>query len=121
MTHAVELSVVKSKTDDRYVANYSVRLAEAELQAGRHTDSDFQVNIAVVSVAESVKVIRGENGGRDLSHVSVVKHFDVRSLDSRNRTFEFDATNVITGNTRVVAYVQSRNSREITGAVVVEL
>lgn len=137
VTHVVILNVVKSNMGNRFVADYSVRLAGAESgnepdlvthdsipaadEAITEAGSGFQINLTVASQTESVKVVRGENGGRELSHAWVVKQFDVRPLSSRSRTFLFDAKNVISGKTRVVAYVQSQTSREITGAVAVEL
>lgn len=135
--HVVELTVTRSKTDDRFVASYSVRPAETRPESGpvadhirnavatenvaTDADSDFQIIIAVASESEFVKVVRGENGGRELSHAWVVKRLDVRPLSEQNHRFEFDAAIATPGQTRVVAYVQSRSSREITGAVAVNL
>lgn len=137
VTHVVELNVVKSSTEDKFEAKYSVRPAHTDSgkdssvetqnrvpaadDATSEAGTDFQINFAVASQSESVKVVRGENGGRELSHAWVVKHFDVRPMNSKSRTFQFDASTVTSGKTRVVAYVQSNTSREITGAVAIEL
>ena len=122
VTHVVNLSVSKTKTDDKYAVSYTVEHAEAGTDADTaKADSDFQINVAVATDVESVDVARGENGGRELSHVWVVKNFDVRQLTSRKGVIEIDPAIVSSGHTRVVAYVQSKASREITGAAAVEL
>jgi hypothetical protein len=50
-----------------------------------------------------------------------VKNFDVRQLTSDKGVIEIDPAFVSAGHTRVVAYVQSKSSREITGAAAVEI
>jgi hypothetical protein len=121
VTHVVDVRVLKSKTDKSFTMNYSVKLADADAGQLAEADSDLQINIAVASESESVNVVRGENGGRELSHVWVVKYFDFRDVTSDKGVIEIDAAFVSPGRTRVVAYVQSKASREITGAAAVEL
>ena len=121
VTHLVDVSVSRSKTGQPFTMNYSIMFAEADAGQLVEVGADFQINIAVATDSESVNVARGENGGRELSHVWVVKNFDVRKLTSDKGVIEIDQALVIPGHTRVVAYVQSKVSREITGAAAVEL
>ncbi len=126
VTHVVDLRFSKSMKADTLMVSYSVGPPKVTSEAGaaasaEKVDADFQINIAVATDAESVEVARGENGGRELSHVWVVKNFDVRQLTGDKGVIEIDPAIVSVGHTRIVAYVQSKSSREITGAAVVEL
>ena len=126
VTHVVDLRVSKSTTADTLMVSYSVGPAkvtsEPDAAAGaENVDAEFQINIAVATDVESVEVARGENGGRELSHVWVVKNFDVRQLKSDKGVIEIDPAIVSVGHTRIVAYVQAKSTREITGAAAVEL
>jgi hypothetical protein len=82
---------------------------------------DEVLNIAVATDSELVSVSRGENGGRKLSHVWVVKSLQVIPLSSRDGTFEIDSAFVKRKHSRVIAYIQSRSTGAITGASAVEL
>ena len=56
------------------------------------------INIAVATDTEAVKVDRRENGGRELSHVWIVKDFDVRQLTSDKGVIEIDPAIVSSGH-----------------------
>ena len=115
--HAVALSVADIDDQRRLSFRYQVTgpLSKTEQIA------DEVLNIAVATDAESVSVSRGENGGRKLSHVWVVKSLQVIPLSSRDGTFEIEPASVKRMHSRVIAYIQSRSTGAITGASVVEL
>jgi len=118
--HLVDVSVSKSKAEKTFTMNYSVKLSEPNAERHVEADSDLQMNVAVATERECVTVVRGENEGCRLSHVWVVKYFDVRTLTKKG-VIEIDSAYVVPGHTRIVAFVQSKTSREITGATAVEL
>jgi hypothetical protein len=116
--HSVEVRIAEPGRDE---AKFTVAYQVASVSSDTDDDSDYVLNVAVVTDAESVKVPRGENGGRELSHVWVVKALQTQPLKAGTGTVKVDATLVRKNHARLVAYVQSMSTREITGASAVDL
>ncbi len=115
--HNVSLSIVESGAERGAAVKYSV---SGDLGVPE-TESAHLLNIAVVSDLETVSVARGENGGQKLSHVWVVKSLEVVSLDSPNGSVSIDPAVIKKSHTRIVAYVQSATTRQVTGAAALDL
>ena len=110
--HTIALSALDSDDPRRLSFRYQVN----SLLAKHQGTADEVLNIAVATDLESVTVARGENGGRKLSHVWVVKNLQVLPLNSLEGTFRIDQSFVKQKRSRIVAYVQSRSTGAITGA-----
>jgi hypothetical protein len=110
--HDVKLLMHSGRSPSTISLQYNV----TEIGGDSVEKVDGVINIALVSDSESIEVVNGENGGRRLSHVSVVRSLKVVPLHSRRGTLEFDITSVIGASAHFVGYVQSRKTKEITGA-----
>jgi hypothetical protein len=82
---------------------------------------DLITNIVTVKDTESVEVPRGENEGRKLSHVWVVKSLRVEPFQIGKQVIEIPSSTLTPEHSRVVVYVQSKSTGVITGAAVLEL
>ncbi len=82
---------------------------------------------AITTSPKENKVSRGENAGRSLSHVNVVRHFEAIKLDSPIGTVELGSKiplDAALGNdetAKLVAFVQDPATRQIVGATAVTL
>lgn len=74
------------------------------------------VNLALVQVAATSQVVRGENSGRRLHHVNVV--CDLRTVDAKsNGDASFKLPNGFSGdNYKIIAFVQNKKNLQIVGA-----
>jgi len=75
---------------------------------------------ALVQPMATTQVLRGENGGQTLRHVSVVRTMDRVSLHQRNPQSGFSLTipkDLVSGDARVVVFLQSRGQGPILAAV----
>jgi hypothetical protein len=115
--HLVSLSKIVEKDQGHLSFRYQVAGSVAKAEK----NSDYVLNVALATDMETVSVRRGENGGRELSHAWVVKSLQVLPLDSSAGTFEISPELVKEKHTRIVAYVQSRTTREISGASALSL
>lgn len=115
--HLVDLTIAESGTGQKRQLRYHVEDAKPALDA----DAVYVLNIAIVSDQETFNVPRGENRGRKLTHAWGVKSFQVVTLKGRDGVLEIDTKSIKPGHTRLVGYVQSKESWEITGAAAVEL
>ncbi len=76
------------------------------------------LNIALVQLQATTSVKRGENGGRQLHHVNVVRDFVTQNLSDSNKgsvNFEIPG-NLSKSDFKIIAFVQNKNLMEITGA-----
>lgn len=79
---------------------------------------DIELNIAIVEKDASTTVRRGENGGRQLSHVNIVRVFQTVSpskTGSGNLTLNLPA-GLNSDNISVIAYAQHTDKMRILGA-----
>jgi hypothetical protein len=117
--HAVKIS--SSKNDDRIQRSFEYRVTGPEPAAKEHGRAGYVLNVAVATDSETVSVVKGENTGRKLTHNWVVKSFQVIPLSSLNGTFEIDNSVVKPRHSRVIVYIQSTSTHEISGASAIEL
>lgn len=90
-----------------------------DLEGGKPLARDLVLNLAVVSDREESRVTSGENAGRKLQHVAVVQWFDVMPLEAAEGIRSIPRAALSKGN-RLVAYVQSKSTRAITGVATVD-
>ena len=115
--HLVDLTIPEAGSGQKLQVRYHVEAVNPATDA----DSDYLLNVAIVSEMETIDVPRGENEGKKLSHVWVVKSFEVLSLKEQDGIAQIDTKYIEPGHTRMVGYVQAKMSREITGASTIDL
>ncbi len=80
------------------------------------------LNFALVKSATETDVKNGENGGKKLSHINIVRDFKTVELTTNNGNLalttppEFKAKDY-----KVIAYLQDKNSFRVTGATEISL
>lgn len=80
------------------------------------------LNVAIVETPRANKVDRGENGGRTLQHVNVVRAFETVRLDDAAGQVELKLPEELdVEHAEVIAYVQDPKTLAITGASVVNV
>lgn len=80
------------------------------------------LNIAVVATPPPNKVSRGENSGRTLAHVNVVRVFRVINLQEREGSVELSLpSGLMPKEASVIGYVQDQKGLQITGATKISL
>ncbi len=75
------------------------------------------INIALIQPEASTEVKRGENGGRILHHVNIVRGF--KTIEATSTTGNLDIeipTELRNQPFKVIAYIQKKNTFQITGA-----
>jgi hypothetical protein len=108
-TNPVHLSINSIKENDRNVSlHYQI-------------DGNIANNSLVLALIEktaSSKVLRGENEGRTLSHVQIVRNFQTISLNEQSEGVSEIEIPAGLDNQRleIIAFLQSRENGEITGA-----
>jgi hypothetical protein len=113
--HLVDLTIPEVKAGQKPQLRYHVEAVNPA------TDTEYVLNVAIVSELETFNVPRGENEGKKLSHAWVVKSFEVVVLKGQEGVLEIDPKCVKPGHTRLVGYVQAKESWEITGASAIDL
>ncbi len=82
---------------------------------------------AITTTPKENQVPRGENAGRSLSHVNVVRHLKAIKLDASNGSVELgsriplDAALLNDETAQLIAFVQDPTTRQILGATAVNL
>lgn len=80
------------------------------------------LNVAIVETPSANKVDRGENGGRTLQHVNVVRAFETVRLEGATGQVELELPKEFDlKRAEIIAYVQDPKSLAITGATVVSV
>ena len=103
------------------VVEVSIQPAEGAAKQNEISDEDYEIAIVAVSDKATVQVKRGENSGQALTHVWIVRSLQTQALTNDWGSFDVSLPKVEADITRVVVFVQSKVSREITGASVLEL
>jgi hypothetical protein len=113
-TNPVHLSINSIRANDRNVSlHYQID--------GKNTNSSLV--LALIEKTASSKVLKGENEGRTLSHVQIVRNFQTISLNARNEgvsEIEIPA-GLDNQGLEIIAFLQSRENGEITGATKVAI
>ena len=114
--HRVELAIGGENPDGTHTLSYHVKSLEsvAALPPG------LVLNVVVAADTATVDVPRGENAGKKLSHTWPVKSLEVVSLKTGQGTLPITLKSMRPGHTRIVGYVQSATSYEITGAAAID-
>ena len=102
-----DLTIEASKTN-----NTSVHLSYkiANNQAGL-------LNIALIQTAASTLVKRGENGGRKLDHINIVRELKTIEATAKTGNIDIEIPAELRGIPfEVIAYTQQKNTFKITGA-----
>ncbi len=108
----VKLKVVESSIADRVTVQYDV---------GGVVEGTV-LNVALVQTPKPNQVPRGENAGRELAHVNVVRAFETVSLVQSSGTVELNIPDDVDAPTAmVIAYVQNPQSLTITTAASTKL
>lgn len=77
----------------------------------------FVLNVALVDTPDGTSVIRGENAGRKLHHVNVVRNYASIPLDSGGGEMTISRPENFSGNdSQIIAYVQDPQTGEVVGA-----
>lgn len=83
---------------------------------------DHRLNVALVSPEAGNEVPRGENRGRTLQHVNVVRSFESQRLNQNSGQIELSIpTDFDRDSGIVVAYLQRRNDAVLTGVTSIPL
>jgi len=107
-------------------AQTQIQLQVAPLTSGDTVVIQFQIegdsqghhlNVAVVETPAANVVPRGENAGRQLAHVNVVRTFQTVELDGASGQVDLKLPRDIDfENARVIAYIQNTKSLAVSGA-----
>ena len=115
--HLVDLTIPEVRAGQKPQLRYHVEA----VNPANDTELDYVLNIAIVSERETFNVPRGENGGKKLSHAWVVKSFVTLSLKGPDGVLDLDPKQIKPGHSRLVGYVQTKETWAITGASAIEL
>jgi len=108
-TNPVGLKINSIKENDRIVS--------VHYQIDRNISNSFLV-LALIEKTASSRVLRGENQGRTLSHVQIVRNFQTIPLNGQIEGMSEIEIPSGLDNQRleIIAFLQSRENGEITGA-----
>jgi len=83
--------------------------------------SNSKINFALVSLAETTIVKRGENGGRTLTNENIVRQF-ISTQATSSGEIDFALSPLPTKNNQtIIAYIQRNSDLKIVGAATAEL
>jgi hypothetical protein len=115
--HRVELSISEIGPDGKRSVNYKI---DGPLAASGSVSAEL-LNIAVVAQSEKVSVKSGENRGKTLSHIGVVRSLITIPLTSAKGFVRIDSTQLTLPQSRIIGYVQSKVTGKVTGAASLDL
>ena len=87
---------------------------------GLSTKEKSVINFALILLNSDTDVKRGENGGRKLHHINVVRDFKTVKANSGIITFALPA-GLSNKDVKVIAYVEEKDGLKVTGASSVNL
>lgn len=122
-------SAIKAFESDRSNSKISVRITSKRIEGDQvvlHVDVDVapekaDVLMAIATEHAQTHVQRGENGGRDLEHVAILKNLALIGRTEKGRAFSKDvsmSTKALGTSSRVVFFLQQPNQGRILGATV---
>ena len=120
-------SATKALDSARSSPKTEVRITSPKLENDKtvlHVDTDVlpvkaDVLVAVAADHAESQVLRGENGGRHLEHVAIVKSIDKVGKAEKGQTFSKDVSvKALTPISRVIVFLQEPNQGKIVGATV---
>ena len=122
-------SATKALESARSSSKIDVRITSPKLENNKtllHVDTDVlpvkaDVLVAVAADHGESQVLRGENGGRHLEHVAIVKSIDKVGKAEEGQAFSKDVSISVKGLSqisRVIVFLQEPNQGKILGATV---
>ena len=114
---------IMDELKDKSSADLSIeaRVAGANISVSYKTQTSDKnlLNIAIVQLNAETAVKRGENSGRHLKHINIVRDFQTNSLiQTAEGNLEFKIpTDLLPNEMKVIAFVQDKTSLKILGAV----
>jgi hypothetical protein len=106
---SVPIKLIVSKDDNKIKVNYSAEAASENLCI---------LNIALIQLTATTEVKRGENGGRTLHHINIVRDLKASkaTYDGINGSASFSVPKGLTSkDIEVVAFLQDFSTLEIKG------
>lgn len=99
------INITAQKNDNKVTINYEINGSDEVL-----------LNFALVQTEATISVKRGENGGRTLHHVNIVRA--LKTIDAKGKgNIVLDVPNEISGMPlQIIAFTQSKKSYQILGA-----
>jgi hypothetical protein len=122
-------SAAKAFESERSNPKVEVRITSAKLENDRtilHVDTDAvpvkaEVLVAIAADRADTQVLKGENGGRHLEHVAIVKSLEKVGKAEKGEAFSKDVSisaKALAQMSRVIVFVQEPNQGKILGATV---
>lgn len=103
----LEVSIMKQSKENLTLSYHSNRQTQ-----------DYNLDVALIGLNASNKIERGENKGKTLSHVQIVRNLEIFKLDGKeNGTVNFHPMKEISqGNMEIIAFLQNVKTGKITAA-----
>jgi len=118
LRNAIKTNLAKSSATQIDLSNIKINQNKAEVQyqiSGKNNNSVLL--LAIVQKSATTHVQRGENEGRTLSHVQIVRGIENVSLKSANGSASIELPKGFDAHrSEIIAFVQSTLNGEITGA-----
>lgn len=119
LRNAIQSGLQKAATSE--VSVKPVKLSHDKIDLEYHAGgvtADASLLLAVIQKTGVSKVLRGENGGRTLSHVQIVRNLQTINLDHQHdgsASLDIPA-GLDAGNLEVIAFIQKNSTGEIIAA-----
>lgn len=116
-SNAFLLEIAVKEKHDAFAVAYKASNADVSLGS----DSPYLLHIATVLDQAQSAVESGENAGKELTHVWIVRNLNTAALTDAAGSLNIDKTAIVTGHTKLVAFVQHRKTGRILGATALSL
>ncbi len=88
----------------------------ATVQYESNANGKYELNIALVQLKAESDVKRGENKGRKLKHINIVRGFKIITMNGGTGSAQFEIpAGLSKQDCKIIAYLQDKNSLEIIG------